>query len=402
MGVPQRQVRLVEDADDAEVVMCCQSGEELHDVFGGLGNDFVEYTDNAPVTIDGGAGTDTVHVIGTEFSDTFAITNQGVYGAGLFVQYIGIEVLNIDGLEGNDRFVVYSTSAYVATSIYGGAGSDTFEVGGTNDGQPLAVASRDLRGFSGLILSSIEVGSDAAYANTVVDGVSANVVDNETGSVILVPMGLMRVIEGTTTYATYLVRLSKAPAAGNVYVTVSPSELTEDDIANGALGLSIVEPVTGELLPSRVLVFDATNWATGILVQVAAAADNAPENAQKQLSETFTPAAGTTQLTLQRGPQAIEYVKVNGAKLRLSQVSLNGSVVTLPATPAGATVEVGYVVYDGGTTTEPIRHSVRADSSPEFVGAAIPLIIVQVVDGSAAGNAAAVIVTPSAGTVANG
>ena len=39
-------------------------------IFGGLGNDFVQYTDNAPVSIDGGAGTDTVVVIGTEFGDT--------------------------------------------------------------------------------------------------------------------------------------------------------------------------------------------------------------------------------------------------------------------------------------------------------------------------------------------
>ena len=194
--------------------------QKTTNVFGGLGNDFVEYTENAPVQIDGGAGTDTVHVIGTEFSDTFAITNQGVYGAGLFVQYVGIEVLNVDGLEGNDRFVIYSTDAFLATNIYGGTGSDTFEVGGTNDGLPVAVESRDLRGYSGLILNSVE-SVDPAYQNVVVDGVSANVVDNEVGNVILTPIGLMRVTEGSTAYAQYTVSLSKAPTSGNVYITVS-------------------------------------------------------------------------------------------------------------------------------------------------------------------------------------
>ena len=370
-------------------------------VFGGLGNDYVEYTENAPVAIDGGAGTDTVHVIGTEFSDTFVITNQGVYGAGLFVQYVGIEVLNVDGLEGNDRFVVYSTDAYLSTSIYGGTGSDTFEVGGTNDGLPVAVESRDLRGYNGLILNSVET-VDPAYAGAVVDGISANVADNEVGNVILTPLGLMRVTEGSTTYAQYSVRLSKLPAHGNVYITVSPSELTADDIANGALGLSLVDPSTGLLVPSLVLVFNASNWETGQIVRVAAAADNAPEGAQKQLSEFFTPAAGTTQLTLQHSPLAIEYVKVNGAKLRLSETTLSGSTLALPSTAAGAAVEVAYLLYDGPISYKPIKHSVREDSSSDFVGSDIPLMVVEVVDGSSAGNSVGVVTTPSAETIAAG
>src|SRR5262249_17722432 len=82
--------------------------QKITDIDCGRGADFVEYTDNAPVNIDGGPGTDTVVVIGTEFSDTFVITKDGVYGAGLFVRFVGVEILEVDGMEGNDRFIVMS------------------------------------------------------------------------------------------------------------------------------------------------------------------------------------------------------------------------------------------------------------------------------------------------------
>src|SRR5690606_36920114 len=56
----------------------------------GLGSDEVEYNVNAPVAIDGGDGFDTIVVVGTEFSDHLVVTADGIYGAGLFVTYVGI------------------------------------------------------------------------------------------------------------------------------------------------------------------------------------------------------------------------------------------------------------------------------------------------------------------------
>src|SRR5262249_29121338 len=97
---------------------------------GGQGADFISYTVNAPVRIDGGDGFDTLTVIGTEFGDDFVINNTGVFGAGLFITYTGIERLVVDALEGNDTFFIASTSPNVAVEIYGGLGSDTFNVGG--------------------------------------------------------------------------------------------------------------------------------------------------------------------------------------------------------------------------------------------------------------------------------
>ena len=97
---------------------------------GGGGDDHIEYNINAPVSIDGGAGVDSVVVIGTEVNDNFAITEDGVQGAGLNVHYENVERLEVDGLEGDDNFFVLSTSPRVVTTIIGGLGSDTVNVGG--------------------------------------------------------------------------------------------------------------------------------------------------------------------------------------------------------------------------------------------------------------------------------
>ena len=95
---------------------------------GGAGNDFIEYNINAPVSVDGGTGFDKLLVLGTEFGDSFVITDQGVFGAGLAVTYANVEVLEVDGLEGDDHFTVQSTPFGVATRVVGGLGNDIFNV----------------------------------------------------------------------------------------------------------------------------------------------------------------------------------------------------------------------------------------------------------------------------------
>ena len=67
-------------------------------------------------------------VIGTEFGDDFVITKDGVYGAGLTINFVNIEVLRVDGAEGDDRFFVQSTSEEFLTEIFGGRGNDTFNM----------------------------------------------------------------------------------------------------------------------------------------------------------------------------------------------------------------------------------------------------------------------------------
>ena len=89
------------------------TAEELA-IRGGEGADQISYNINAPVSIDGGNGFDKVVVLGTEFADHIVITDSGVFGAGVNVRYATIEVLEVDGLEGDDQFFVQSTPFGVA------------------------------------------------------------------------------------------------------------------------------------------------------------------------------------------------------------------------------------------------------------------------------------------------
>src|SRR6185295_9936357 len=134
---------------------------------GGQGADFISFTVNAPVRIDGG--------------DDFVVNDKGVYGAGLFVTYTGLERVVVDALEGNDRFFIESTSASVALEIVGGLGSDTFNVGGSN-GTAVTVVSNDLQGHSGLVINTVD-SSDPAYQAIFVRDVSAHVADNDEAAV---------------------------------------------------------------------------------------------------------------------------------------------------------------------------------------------------------------------------
>jgi hypothetical protein len=120
-------------------------------VSGDAGVDLIQYAVNAPVNIDGGDGFDIVKVIGTEFGDDFVITKNGVFGAGLNVNFVGVESLEVDGAEGDDRFFILSTNENILTRIVGGKGSDTFNVAGPKP----SVVSNDLLGHSGLIGHSV-------------------------------------------------------------------------------------------------------------------------------------------------------------------------------------------------------------------------------------------------------
>ncbi len=164
---------------------------ERTDISGNGGADLIQYVVNAPVNIDGGDGFDTVIIIGTEFGDDFVVTEKGIFGAGLNVNFVGVEVLNVDGAEGDDRIFVQGTSEKVISTISGGLGSDTFSMAG--DTPP--VVSNDLLGHSGIVSHHVD-SSDPAFDDIPVDGISANVADNdEPGIVIRLTDGFSRVIE---------------------------------------------------------------------------------------------------------------------------------------------------------------------------------------------------------------
>ena len=147
------------------------------DIRTGGGEDEVQYNVNAPVSIDGGTGFDKVVILGTEFADDIVITDKGIFGGGLNVRYTTVEVVEIDGLEGDDEFFVQSTAFGVAYRVIGGLGSDTINIAGdvTED-----IVTRELEGVSGTVNHKVTSG-DALYDGLIVDGFDYNVATAEEG-----------------------------------------------------------------------------------------------------------------------------------------------------------------------------------------------------------------------------
>ena len=191
------------------------------DISGGAGADLVQYAVNAPVNIDGGDGFDTLIVIGTEFGDDFVITESGVFGAGLNVNFVNIESLRVDGAEGNDRFFIQSTSEKVITEVFGGLGEDTFNLSG--DTPP--VVSNDLLGHSGLILSDIDqdLTTDSRFVTQDLFGISTNVADNEEPFVVIRATGGSTIVtEGSTEADSYEVVLTRRPDTDVIITALAP------------------------------------------------------------------------------------------------------------------------------------------------------------------------------------
>jgi Ca2+-binding RTX toxin-like protein len=253
------------------------SVQDRTDISGGAGADFIQYAVNAPVNIDGGDGLDTVIVIGTEFADDFVVTDRGVFGAGLNVDFVNVELLKVDGAEGDDRFFIQSTNEDIVTQIVGGLGSDSFNVAG--DTPP--VISDDLLGHSGIVAhgiltEGIEV-LDPLYAGPdgdgiAVEGISANVADiDEPAIVVRESDGATRISEGGLV-DSYTIALTRAPRR-NVTVTVtapiqSPEEKARGEFMFGVSPIPFGPGVTAQ--DSIVLEFTPTNWATAQEVHVHA------------------------------------------------------------------------------------------------------------------------------------
>ena len=206
--------------------------DAVSNVSTGSGADLVSYVMNAPVAVDGGDGFDTLVLIGTEADDVFVISKDGLWGAGRYVSFVGIEKVDVDGAEGDDLFIVVSTSPTVQTRIFGGLGSDTILVGSA---APIAVAD-DLQGHSGIIEHSVE-STLGNWAGIPVDGVGTEITDDDTPAVVITPTGGGTTVREAGCHAlaltlgacdSYKVRLTRTPT-GTVRITVSAPLLSPDD-----------------------------------------------------------------------------------------------------------------------------------------------------------------------------
>ena len=254
-----------ESGDDMFIVRTfLKEGDTTSDANTGInsggGTNVVQYVVNAPVSIDGGTGFDTLVLVGTEADDVFVISKDGIWGAGRYITFVGVEKVDVDGAEGDDIFIVLSTSPDVITRIFGGLGSDTILVGSA---APIVVAD-DLRGHSGIIEHSVE-SNLGNWAGIAVDGVVAEIGDNDEASVILSPTSgnlLVREQGGT---ASYTITLNRVPT-GTVAVTVVAPNLTPDDLASRSRN---VEVSTDGIhwAKSATLFFDSTTMSQTVWVR---------------------------------------------------------------------------------------------------------------------------------------
>jgi hypothetical protein len=271
------------------------------DVRTGAGSNQVEYNMNAPVSVDGGTGFNKLIILGTEFADHIVVTDHGIFGAGMFVTFRNIQVIEINALEGDDTIDVLSTPPGVAVRVIGGLGSNQINVAGDVNGN---VYSQDINGTSATINHAV-LTNDQLYRDLVIPGVSLSVAQGSQGAVIITEHAGGTVVSENTgtpgsigTIDTYNVRLAQAPT-GTVYVSVTaePDILLNrtgtpqgDSIllatgTNPAIGTNpsnsdfyqhtIVDMVNPTNIARRavVLVFDATNWQIPQIVDVGAIND---------------------------------------------------------------------------------------------------------------------------------
>ena len=310
------------------------------DMKGDAGADTIRYAINAPVGIDGGDGLDTILVIGTEFSDDFVITENGVFGAGINVTFVNIERLKVDGAEGDDRYFVLSTDFNVVTEIAGGLGSDTFFIGGTPTGEPIPVISNDLRGHSGLVLHSIENVAGGSYNDLKIEGVSANVADNEESFIVVTPSGGSSVVTENATlpgdppsggegwgYDTYTIALTRRPEEDVVISILAPG-VTPEDRAQGSKSLQFWNGAAW--VSTLQVVFTPDNWHTAQTVTFRAEPDLALEGTRFAVIDHKVVSADTNPATT-----------YNDVAMRSVKVQINDDdQATVIVTPTGTTTAV--------------------------------------------------------------
>lgn len=130
-------------------------------VAGDAGNDAIEFVSNAPITIEGGDGIDTVRMLGTFRGDQYIVDFDQISGPGLNISYSTVEILEINSGDGNDEVFVRSTPANLRTIVYGGAGSDHLYVGEAVPGG--SVTPRTLAGINGPVFLDGGPGQPGAF-----------------------------------------------------------------------------------------------------------------------------------------------------------------------------------------------------------------------------------------------
>lgn len=108
------------ECNDASNPDACVSGGDDEFQVVDPAEDLPDYVVNSLVDIDGGTGTNRLTIVGTEAGDRYVIQDGAIFGGGLSVKFTNIAFLDASGEEGDDEFVILSTSPSVLLSLYGG------------------------------------------------------------------------------------------------------------------------------------------------------------------------------------------------------------------------------------------------------------------------------------------
>ncbi|SLN60007.1 Bifunctional hemolysin/adenylate cyclase precursor [Roseovarius gaetbuli] len=244
----------------------------------GDGDDEIRYNVNAPVNIDGGAGFDRVVAVGTEANDNFLITKAGIFGAGLSVTLSGVEeALEVDGLEGDDSFFILSTREGVVTTVIGGLGSDTFNVGGSVLVPVIAATDGGQPGVINHFLDA-DPEIDPGFWDKVGEGIDLTVKPVNSDAVFIDETGTgTQVSEGSGLIDTYTIQMPGVPVSltSAAYITVSAAQASTAQ-PNGARTVQVSTDGVN-FSDQLVLSFDSTNWNAQRTIYVKAPNDTAEE-----------------------------------------------------------------------------------------------------------------------------
>lgn len=242
-------------------------GDDAFNVASYTGVDANEKTypvENGPVTIIGGAGTDTTSINGTEADDTFVFADGTVYSSNVDVQSVGIENYNVNGGAGDDSFYVLDTKDGSVINIHGNDGNDSFYNGGAQVAE----------GVENVIVIREESDDSSATAEEGIDiqFVDANGDELEDQSFTLKENG--------TAVFGYGIKLSKEPAVGEtVTVTIFVPRVSDENYQRGDKGVYFVvtENNVDHYVTSITLEFNKDNYSTPQNVKLIAFKDDLRE-----------------------------------------------------------------------------------------------------------------------------
>ena len=156
-------------------------------VLGGLGDD--DFTVNgpmgAPLTLNGGPGTDSLLFNGTPGDDVIILTDSTITGLGANITFISIENLVVDAGAGND--LVDGSALTMSVTIYGGTGDDTLIGGSNNDKLYGQDDNDDLIGNLGNDYLDGGKGSDGLVGDK--GTIAREVLDGSTATTLAIPSG---------------------------------------------------------------------------------------------------------------------------------------------------------------------------------------------------------------------